>query len=238
MGWGFWRHPVEGKHALGPAVTAIPSRPLAARPLPASVPVRPPAPVETDVRAAAPPQLPPPAVASGEVGPLTSVPPDAVVVATPAPAEVRPAIDDQPGAAAPAAPLPETADAVYDEIAQLLLTGAGGDADAVLAALPPGGRTEVLRRLRVLAPPVLVPQQASRAPDLLDLDLVDLDLLDADLPHVLPEADEPPDPPRTGFDPGPQVQLTFRDGTSTSLDPSSDTGQALQQLALSLTRRD
>jgi hypothetical protein len=36
----------------------------------------------------------------------------------------------------------------------------------------------------------------------------------------------------------PRVQLGFRDGTSTTLDPSSDQSQALELLAQSLTRRD
>lgn len=36
----------------------------------------------------------------------------------------------------------------------------------------------------------------------------------------------------------PRVQLGFRDGSSTSLDPSSTQSQALEQLAQSLTRRD
>ncbi len=35
-----------------------------------------------------------------------------------------------------------------------------------------------------------------------------------------------------------RVQLGFRDGTSTTLDPASSQAQALEQLAQSLTRRD
>ena len=35
-----------------------------------------------------------------------------------------------------------------------------------------------------------------------------------------------------------RVQLGFRDGTSTALDPESDQSQALQELARSLVRRD
>jgi len=35
-----------------------------------------------------------------------------------------------------------------------------------------------------------------------------------------------------------RVQLGFRDGTSTALDPASDQAQVLQELARSLARRD
>lgn len=50
-----------------------------------------------------------------------------------------------------------------------------------------------------------------------------------------------PEPPSTQAVPQvaqPRVQLGFRDGTSTTLDPSSTQSQALEQLAQSLTRRD
>ncbi len=160
----------------------------------------------------------------------------------------RPATQDEPGspavepAASPAAPVATPA------VAALGATTAPPTTAAVPAVRPAGPVAE--------RPPV--PSAAPPAPHetaaILDPDL--LHLLHVEPVHV-PEQSSSVDvagasPSARGalaelaaslaatveVDAGPQVQLTFRDGTSTSLDPASDAGQALQQLALSLTRRD
>jgi len=78
----------------------------------------------------------------------------------------------------------------------------------------------------------------------LDHALTELMLVDADAPlSAAPPAAaaaQRPVPPQPAVVPSsvPRVQLGFRDGTSTTLDPSSDQSQALELLAQSLTRRD
>jgi hypothetical protein len=44
-------------------------------------------------------------------------------------------------------------------------------------------------------------------------------------------------PPQVATTPGPRVELGFRDGTTTCLDPGSAEAQALDELARLLTRR-
>jgi hypothetical protein len=78
----------------------------------------------------------------------------------------------------------------------------------------------------------------------LDHALTELMLIDADAPlsaaPLAAAAVPQPVPPQPAVVPAavPRVQLGFRDGTSTTLDPSSDQSQALELLAQSLTRRD
>ena len=56
--------------------------------------------------------------------------------------------------------------------------------------------------------------------------------------HVPPvEADLPVVPPQRATPAGPRVELGFRDGTSTLLDPGSAEAQALDELAQLLARR-
>ncbi len=61
-------------------------------------------------------------------------------------------------------------------------------------------------------------------------DLDDFHALHTPQPAHTPAPPAAPVPPR--------VQLGFRDGTSTTLDPESTQSRALEQLAQTLTRRD
>jgi hypothetical protein len=84
--------------------------------------------------------------------------------------------------------------------------------------------------------PVAPPRQAPSAQQALEEALATLLVTsDNDLPAAPPAEVEGPAVPATL---PPRVQLGFRDGTSTSLDPSSSQSQALEELAQSLTRRD
>jgi hypothetical protein len=88
----------------------------------------------------------------------------------------------------------------------------------------------------VLPSPAAPPQQAPSAQQALEEALATLLVTSGeDLPAAPPGAVEPPAVSTTL---PPRVQLGFRDGTSTSLDPSSSQSQALEELAQSLTRRD
>ena len=60
--------------------------------------------------------------------------------------------------------------------------------------------------------------------------------LEAALAELLPGSAEQPE--AAPVPAAPRVQLGFRDGTSTTLDPSSSQSRALEELAQSLTRRD
>ena len=48
----------------------------------------------------------------------------------------------------------------------------------------------------------------------------------------------PPTPAQAAVPIAPRVQLGFRDGSSTTLEPGSSQSRALEELAQSLTRRD
>ena len=79
------------------------------------------------------------------------------------------------------------------------------------------------------AGPLLVPTALNGRP-----------LLEAALAELLPQQPESPHEAEnhSGLASTPRVQLGFRDGTCTDLDPTSDQSQLLQQLAQSLTHRD
>lgn len=58
----------------------------------------------------------------------------------------------------------------------------------------------------------------------------------AELDWSFPELQQPPAVPLVEVAPGPRVELTFRDGTSASLDATQ--ARALDEIAQVLTRRD
>ncbi len=136
-----------------------------------------------------------------------------------------------------AAPPPETSWAaavpepdVMTSIADLIASGQAWNTEP---APPPAWREPVEVPAAVPPPPAPAPAVPARPA---------LEAALADLLPVQPDGAAPTGPPReAAFVPTPTepcVQLGFRDGTSTSLDPSSSQSRALQELAQTLTRRD
>lgn len=214
---GLFRRTPKGKHALGAAVTSIPSGPLrVAAPLmaamqPEPVPVVDAAPAEPTVMTSIA-EL----IASGEA--WESDLDDFHALHTPAGEPVSPAASEPPPAQLPAppaepAPLPPV---------QLAPPPLHVPPPApVVAALPVAPAP--LPPAVVHVPPAAAAEASARSS------------LEAALAELLPQQESaavhmPPTAPR--------IQLGFRDGTSASLDPDSEQALALELLAQSLTRRD
>ena len=174
---GLFRRSAKGRHALGAAVTSIPSGPAAAAYVPASAPA---------AAAAAPSPAPAPAPAEPDV--MTS-------------------------------------------IAELIATGeAWATGPVAHGAQPPVVAEPPAPAAPPVAPAVLpAPAAPAVAPSSLEAALAEL------LP---PPAGEVPTGPPVQSRVAPRVQLGFRDGSSTTLEPGSSQSRALAELAQSLTRRD
>ena len=228
---GLFRRTPKGRHALGAAVTSIPSGPLrVAAPLAAAVQAAPaPAPEPVLVETAEPSVMSSIAelIASGDAWatdledfhalhtpvsepPELSAPPAPVASAQTAPAPVA----DVPSAPAPLPPVQVAAPPTYVQ-----------PSPAAVQAVPvaPAPLPPVVQVPAPVAPPA---SQEPSARASLEAALADL------LPPQESTADAyaPPSAPR--------VQLGFRDGSSASLDPDSEQALALELLAQSLTRRD
>ena len=258
---GLFRRKPKGRHALGAAVTSIPSGPVpaarlaaAARPVAAALP-----PWEAAAPVAAQPAVPAlrvgtpvaPDVASeiaqliatgqawgdtaaGAAGTVATS--SAGHVGAPeAPEAIAPTPVPTIGAAAVVAAPPAGAAIATQTVAPVAcppavavqpLTAWSGPGPAVAAAPPARARpAEAAPALDA----VTVPEQAEGgAREVLEAALAELTVLQA---TGAPTAPAEVAAPR-------RVQLGFRDGTSTTLDPSSTQARALEELAQSLTRRD
>ncbi|TAL22574.1 MAG: hypothetical protein EPN99_05755 [Frankiales bacterium] len=210
---GLFRRTPKGKHALGAAVTSIPSGPLrvAAPPAMAVQPPAPPpavraAPVEPSVMASISELL-----ASGEAwaSELADVP------ALPTPAAEPAPVAQVPTVPAPLPPVGVAAPAYESPPAPLVEA-----VPVAPAPLPP-----VVPAPPVVSLPPAVPLPAAE-------ELSARASLQAALADLLPQQEPVPVPSVA------RVQLGFRDGTSASLDPDSEQALALELLAQSLTRRD
>lgn len=223
MRWPFRRDP-SGRHALGAAVTAIPSRPGAVVPAPV---------VPTVVPAPAVPILVP-------APELPTVRADVVVAPMPALA-VQPvregAMPPPPPVAEPVVEQPRATDVTAAPAADLLL-----HADPVemvvplelLDALPP----QALDRAPVEPMPVQQPAVAVPVVPVVPAQAAAVDL--PTQPVVVPAQPEPveaeplPSPRPLA---GPRVELGFADGTYRMLDPASDAARALSELVDELKGR-
>lgn len=244
MRWPFRRQPA-GRHALGPAVTAIPSGPVAPVASASSAPV-----------------VPSPAAASIVAVPVT-VPvvavPGAAVRPLPAEPYVEPVEPVQVHAAVPDAPAVQlsSADPVLD------LPGLDWSADRPPAhpPLPAGSvptqpvHVDVVPVQRPPVEPAALPiellldlapvVQAPRPPTSLPGPVAQLPVLHpqtepaAPVDAGAPPAPHPPPPaspvPSVPDRSGPRVELGFADGTYRMLDPASDTAKALGELVAELT---
>lgn len=219
MRWPFRRDP-SGRHALGAAVTAIPSRPGSDVPAPV-VPAFVPSPelptVRADVTVAPMPAL---SVQPLRTGPMPQPPP----LAEPVVEQLR-AVDVT--STQGAAPLPH-ADPV-ELVVPLELLDALPPREVSLEALDRAPAESMPVQQPAVAVPVVlaVPAQAAAV----------------DLPRppvVVPAQPEPVDAePLPMLRPvtGPRVELGFADGTYRMLDPASDTARALSDLVEELKGR-
>ncbi len=175
----------QGRHALGAAVTSIPSGPPAP-------------PVDVLARFAVPPAAAPEVAAAPVHAPVATV-----------------------------ATLPTAEPDTASSIAALLASGEAWAAPADVAPTPallvvPAPAPAAEAPAVAYPPPAAEPATARTS-------------LEAALAELLPlqaHAEPAPAPQQV------RVQLGFRDGTSTTLDPLSSQALALEELAQSLTRRD
>ena len=205
---GLFRRTPKGKHALGAAVTSIPSGPLrVAAPLAAAVQPAPAPAAEPVLTTVEPTVISSIAelIASGEA--WESDLDDFHALHTPAAEPI--ALVSAPPVPAPLPPVQVVTPVVH--------------------VPPPAPVVEALPVARAPLPPapvVHVPPAAEASAR---------SSLEAALAELLPQEQQTaaPDAPAA-----PRVQLGFRDGTSASLDPDSEQALALELLAQSLTRRD
>lgn len=247
MRWPFRRTP-SGRHALGAAVTAIPSAPV-----PPALAVSLPVPVQAAGAA------PPPVV-------VAAVPPAAVVdvpqQAAPASLPVAPAPVAVPAPVRAAVPItpPASARAAEPDLAEL---------PVILSAVPPASPPVVPLQPVEAPPAVLAPPPASALPpaarvvptsareasaalleELMMLASVDAPQLDLAVPAPPAQAPSlpllvedhrdvvPQSPQGVATPAGPRVELGFADGSYRMLDPASPAAHALQDLVAELTGRE
>ena len=217
--WPFRRREARGRHALGAAVTGIPTTPMRPTPVPPVAETMPsravPDAVAVPVQAV---PLPAPAPAPAE--------PDAVVVPVPLVPGPAPSAFMAPVATPlPSAPptLPSLpAQPVDFEPALLELAGWGStDQIPVQAAAP---ATVVATKPRVEEPAPVLPAPVQT-------------VMVVDTPAVLsiPAVVQPPAVVPSPAPVGPRVELGFTDGTFRMLDPQSAAAQALSDLVGELT---
>ncbi|HWG95266.1 MAG TPA: hypothetical protein VNU66_13705 [Mycobacteriales bacterium] len=220
MGW--FRKEPKGRHALGAAVTSIPSGPVAAPPL---VPAQPVAPVRAERQPVGPVQPAP--VRQSATGPSPVAPVERVVTAPP------PVLDPLVAPLELLDVVPAAGPLLVDDAAR-----AAGAAAAPVRSWQPAAAPAVLDE----PPPVVTAAPAPPAPAPLLVDDAARRLPDAPAPVAAPAPAWVPSPvayaPPSAQAPvsGPRVELGFTDGSFRMLDPQSTAAQRLNALVGELTR--